>query len=91
MAKAIWWPRPLTDVNGNYIFNNLTPGVYSLHEHQPAGYYDHDAFIGSGDGVVLDPNDISSIDIGSDKHLVNYVFCEWLPRHARGQRLSRPR
>ncbi|HEY2761193.1 MAG TPA: SdrD B-like domain-containing protein, partial [Pirellulales bacterium] len=28
----------LTDDNGNYKFDNLTPGTYSVFEHQPAGY-----------------------------------------------------
>src|SRR2546422_4934127 len=27
-----------TDAQGNYKFDNLTPGTYSVFEHQPAGY-----------------------------------------------------
>ncbi len=74
-----------TDANGNYIFTGLRPGVYNIHEHQPADYYDHDAYIGSGDGVVIDPNDIDGVHVGSDQHLINYVFCELPPGSISGR------
>ena len=74
-----------TDENGNYIFTGLRPGEYSIHEHQPAGYYDHDAYIGSGDGVVVDPNDIDDVHVASDQHLVDYVFCELPPGSISGR------
>lgn len=69
----------VTEDNGDYSFTGLRPGVYGVHEHQPAGYFDHAAYLGSGDGVVDDPNDMTRIDIGSDQHLINYDFCELLP------------
>ncbi len=69
----------VTEDNGDYSFTGLRPGVYGVHEHQPAGYFDHAAYLGSGDGVVDDPNDMTRIDIGSDQHLINYDFCELPP------------
>ena len=31
-------PVAVTDANGNYVFNNVTPGTYQVIETQPAGY-----------------------------------------------------
>jgi protocatechuate 3,4-dioxygenase beta subunit len=74
----------LTDANGEYAFTGLVPGVYSVREHQPAGYFDLDAHVGSGDGSVVTRSFISSISVGSDQHLVDYDFCEEPPAQLSG-------
>ncbi|TWT96011.1 Serine-aspartate repeat-containing protein D precursor [Botrimarina colliarenosi] len=67
-----------TDASGAYRFDNLAPGVYSVREVQPAGYFDGVEMAGSVGGVVT--NDlVSQITIGSDIHGVHYDFCEAPP------------
>ena len=39
-----------TDSNGEYVFDDLRPGIYSVHEHQPTGYFNGGYNIGSGGG-----------------------------------------
>jgi hypothetical protein len=73
-----------TDQNGAYSFDGLRPGSYSVHEHQPAGYFNHDAYLGSGDGTVVDPDDFVGIDISSDEHATDYVFCDVPPAELSG-------
>ncbi len=73
-----------TNQNGAYIFTDLRPGSYSVHEHQPVGYFDHDAYLGSGDGTVADPNDFVGVDVGSGKNLTDYVFCDLPPAQLSG-------
>ncbi len=73
-----------TDKNGAYAFTGLRPGTYSVHEHQPTQYFEHDAYLGSGDGVVVDPDDFAGIDVGSGDNLTDYVFCEVPPAQLSG-------
>jgi protocatechuate 3,4-dioxygenase beta subunit len=73
-----------TDANGEYAFINLWPGVYSVREHQPDGYFDLDAHVGTGDGTVATRSFISTISIGSDEHLTDYDFCEGPPAQLSG-------
>ena len=74
-----------TDENGEYAFTNLRPGQYGVSEHQPEGYFQMDAHIGDGDGVVVNTDLMTGIDIGSDQHLVDYDFCETPPSSIAGQ------
>ena len=73
-----------TDANGQYSFTGLRPGVYGVREHQPAGYFDLDAHVGTGTGTRLTPSLIGDIDIGSDQHLFEYDFCEEPPAELSG-------
>jgi protocatechuate 3,4-dioxygenase beta subunit len=41
-----------TDANGEYLFDNLRPGTYTLTETQPAGYSDGQETLGSAGGTV---------------------------------------
>ncbi len=66
----------LTDANGAYAFTDLVPGIYSVREHQPDGYYDGDERAGTAGGVLLVNDQIGAIAIGSDVHAINYDFCE---------------
>ncbi|QGJ72276.1 Hypothetical protein PBC10988_39940 [Planctomycetales bacterium 10988] len=65
-----------TNDAGEYLFDNLPPGTYSVREIQPAGFFDGMASVGSGTGTVTDSNTIAAISIGSGQTLVDYDFCE---------------
>lgn len=65
-----------TDANGNYRFENLVPGTYSVSEVQPEGYYQGGQRIGSGGGVVLGQDHIGQIVIPPGTRLEHYDFCE---------------
>jgi serine-aspartate repeat-containing protein C/D/E len=74
-----------TNSNGEYSFANLPPGTYRVLEHQPNGFYDDEAHVGSGDGVIVNPSFITDIHIGAGQDLVEYDFCEVPPSSIRGQ------
>lgn len=69
----------LTDQNGYYEFLDLQPGIYGVEEVQPAGYFDHDAEIGSAGGQLTGPDLITQIVLGSGVNAVEYNFCEEEP------------
>lgn len=73
-----------TDANGRYRFENLLPGTYSVVEHQPVGYFEGAATVGTLGGVVDGPNNIKQITIGSGQKAENYDFCEQLPAELSG-------
>jgi hypothetical protein len=75
----------LTDATGNYRFDNLAPGTYTVHEIQPAGFFHdgqhHGYILNSGNylhGPGLDTvaDYVSGITITSGQTLVHYDFCE---------------
>ena len=66
----------VTDANGNYIFQNLPPGTYTVHEVQPAGYFQAGNSIGSIGGTIIDSDTIGGIVLGGGVHAVEYNFCE---------------
>jgi protocatechuate 3,4-dioxygenase beta subunit len=68
-----------TDADGNYQFTNLLPGVYAVHELQPAGYLQGDQHVGSGGGNDSQVDLISQIPVHSGDALVDYEFCETKP------------
>ena len=51
----------LTDVNGEYHFTGLAPGIYQIREHQPAQYYDGGERIGSVGGQKHDVPGVYSV------------------------------
>ena len=65
-----------TDVAGNYQFDDLTPGVYSLRERQPAGYIQGGQMAGSVGGNATLTDIISAIALGAGVNATNYDFCE---------------
>jgi protocatechuate 3,4-dioxygenase beta subunit len=73
-----------TDANGQYQFTGLHPGIYGVREHQPAGYFDLDAHVGTGTGTRLTPSLLGDIEIGSGQHLFEYDFCEEPPAELSG-------
>ena len=68
-----------TDRDGRYRFDDLRPGEYAVREHQPAGYFGGHQTSGSHGGDASVQNLISTIDVGSNQHLVDYDFCEIPP------------
>ena len=44
-----------TDADGNYSFDELAPGIYSVVEIQPTGLYDAGSHVGSEDVEVKEP------------------------------------
>ena len=65
-----------TDAAGNYTFDNLNPGQYSLREQQPAGYIQGGQIAGSVGGNATLTDIISAIALGAGVHATNYDFCE---------------
>ncbi len=51
----------VTDVDGNYAFNDLLPGAYRVVETQPSGYLSVGAQAGTVDGVVR--GEVTSVDV----------------------------
>lgn len=68
-----------TDSQGNYRFNNLRPGRYSVREIQPSGYFHGGQKAGTGGGDDSLADVISSIDLRPGNDLVDYNFCEVEP------------
>lgn len=66
----------VTDGNGEYSFENLRPGNYTVREIQPAEYFDGGAHVGDGGGALLNTNIIADVEVRSGDHLVEYDFCE---------------
>ncbi|MCA9238726.1 MAG: carboxypeptidase regulatory-like domain-containing protein, partial [Planctomycetales bacterium] len=64
-----------TNADGRYKFDNLAPGEYQVHEHQPADYFDGDEHVGTAGGLASDDL-LTQIVLGSDEHATRYDFCE---------------
>ena len=75
----------LTDDNGDYSFQKLPPGTYTVHEIQPVGYIAEDSDPGSVGGVSVDVNTIGSIVLGAGVNGINYNFCELKPASLTGK------
>lgn len=66
-----------TDANGEYRFDDLLAGTYTVIESQPTGYFNGRQSVGSGSGQSDAANQISGIAIdASHLDLVDYNFCE---------------
>ncbi len=66
----------VTDLNGEYRFDDLAPGTYTVRELQPSNLFDGGTRAGSGGGNTQVANEISRIAVGSGQSLINYDFCE---------------
>lgn len=72
----------VTDQNGDYLFENLRPGTYSVREVTPDGYIDGAETVGQVDGQTrgfAGDDLISGIVLASGQSATNYDFCERIP------------
>lgn len=74
-----------TDSDGRYRFEGLAPGVYSVEEIQPDGYFDGGDHVGTAGGMKLAPDSIIDITIASATNATGYDFCEILPSSISGR------
>ena len=74
-----------TDADGRYRFDGLAPGIYSVEEVQPDGYYDGGDHVGTAGGTKLAPDSIIDISIASAMEATGYDFCEILPSSISGR------
>ena len=77
-----------TDENGQYLFDGLRPGTYSVREVTPDGYIDGAETIGTIDGVAVGEvsNDrLFAVTLNSGDNAVNYDFCEHIPAEIHGR------
>jgi len=77
--------QTVTDVNGEYRFENLAPGVYQVNEVQPPQYYDGVEHVGSVGGTLIPPDAIGGIQLISATDAVRYDFYELLPSRISGR------
>lgn len=73
-----------TDSSGNYRFDNLIPGVFTVRETQPGGYFQGGQYAGSGGGDDDTQDLISQIVVNPGDALVDYLFCEIPPAELSG-------
>ncbi|MCS7306144.1 MAG: carboxypeptidase regulatory-like domain-containing protein, partial [Thermoguttaceae bacterium] len=73
-----------TDPFGQYCFTGLMPGVYSVRQLQPEGYFDGADYVGSAGGQLLGQDTIAGIVLGSGVQAVGYDFTEIIPNSLSG-------
>ncbi len=75
-----------TDAEGGYLFDDLSPGTYTLVQTQPVGFLDGLDVAGSAGGFAENPGDqISNISLASGTQAVDYNFGELVPASISGQ------
>ena len=65
-----------TDAAGEYLFDDIPPGVYQVTEVQPDDYYDGEDTLGTAQGLHVEPDTFTEITIGSGVHATDYDFGE---------------
>lgn len=79
----------VTDATGNFLFENLLPGIYQLRQQQPLGYFSVTALSGQVDGVpqgiVVSANNIKGITLLGGQRGVAYKFAEARPAGLQGK------
>lgn len=76
--------RTTTDATGQYRFENIASGVYSVIEETPAGFFEGRARAGSAGGAIHGPNRIEQIRLGSGEAAADYDFSERPPASISG-------
>jgi protocatechuate 3,4-dioxygenase beta subunit len=69
----------LTDSQGNYRFEGVRPGVYSVRETQPEGYFQGGQMAPPGVGLTDQTDLIREIRLGSGQSISQLDFCEVPP------------
>ena len=65
-----------TDASGNYLFDNLAAGTYTVTQTQPVGFRDGIETVGSGASAVAADNLFSQIGLGVDADAIGFNFGE---------------
>ena len=65
-----------TDSAGKFQFNDLPTGLYAIQEYTPDNYTSAGAKLGSGGGIVLNPDLIGEITLNQGTDLTDYKFFE---------------
>lgn len=84
-AEGVVIQTALTNSAGQYKFDDLAPGTYSVREVQPSGYLQGGQRIGSAGGMIAATDLFSQIVLGSNANAVNYDFWERLPGSISGR------
>ena len=77
-----------TDAEGNYLFDGLRPGTYSVREVTPDGFIDGAETVGTVDGDIVGQSSddrFFSVTLESGDQGVNYDFCEHIPAEIHGR------
>ncbi|OLF16498.1 SdrD B-like domain-containing protein [Actinophytocola xanthii] len=72
-----------TDTNGDYTFDVLPPGTYTLTEIQPTGYLDGQDRVGTRGGALAPPDSVSGIVLTGTAG-TGYLFGDVLPNGIAG-------
>ncbi len=73
-----------TNVSGEYLFTDIRPGRYSVHELQPDGFFNGRTYPGSAGGDASELDFIRGFQIDSGANLTNYDFTEIPPAQIAG-------
>jgi uncharacterized repeat protein (TIGR01451 family) len=65
-----------TDSNGNYLFNSLSQGTYTVTQIQPSGFRDGITTAGTGAPATTTSNMFSQLLLSSDTDAINFNFGE---------------
>ena len=74
----------VTNHDGEYRFDGLTPGSYSIRETQPDNYFDGGEVVGDGGGSVGASDLLTGIVVTSGDDFLGYNFCELPPASLSG-------
>ena len=74
-----------TDSNGDYTFDNLLPGTYSVREIVPSGELPSDDHLGTLGGTLNGPTEIDGVALQGAANGLNYNFCLVPPASISGE------
>jgi len=87
-SNGVFVARTTTGVDGQYRFDNVPKGIYSLIEITPAGLIDGTSQVGRIDGVQVgtsvDGGTIRDISLPAGRNALRYDFCEAVPGSVSG-------
>lgn len=75
-ANGVFVATATTNAAGEYQFDGLRPGEYSVIEIQPVDFFSVGEVIGNGTGRVAGTNRLGEVTLVSGDHYSGYNFCE---------------